>query len=98
MAQAPVEANLLFGILAMQVGLIDQADLLDAFRRWSRDKSRPLAEVLVERGGLTVEDRLTLEGLVRRHVEKHGGNTVKEPGFGRTDIDFDPPDQPEPDG
>ncbi len=77
MAQAPVEANLLFGILAMQVGLIEQADLLDAFQRWSRDRSRPLAEVLVERGTLTVEDRLTLDNLVRRQVEKHGGSTLK---------------------
>ena len=44
MARADADANLLFGILALQAGLIEQADLLDAFQRWSRDRVRPLAD------------------------------------------------------
>src|SRR5262249_11342644 len=60
--------------------LIDQADLLDAFQRWSGDRSRPLAQVLVDRGALMEEDRATLDGLVRRHIEKHGGSTERSLG------------------
>ena len=33
----------------LQAGLIEQADLLDAFQRWSREKARPLADFLIER-------------------------------------------------
>ncbi len=74
MPASEVDTNLLFGVLGLQVGLIEQADLLDAFQRWSRDRSGSLAQVLVDRGTLTTEDRATLENLVRRHVEKNGGN------------------------
>jgi hypothetical protein len=77
MPRVDVDTSLLFGILALQVGLIEPTDLLDAFQRWSRDRARPLAEVLVERGAMTAEDRATLDGLVRRHMEKHGGNSEK---------------------
>ena len=42
--------DLLFGMLALQTGLIDQAALVAAFHAWSRDRSTPLADVL-ERGG-----------------------------------------------
>jgi WD40 repeat protein/serine/threonine protein kinase len=74
MAQVAVDRSLLFGILALQVGMIEQADLLDAFHRWSQDKSCHLAQILVDRGALTAEDRATLDGLVRRHIERYGGN------------------------
>ena len=80
MSRVDVETNLLFGIMTLQVGLIEQADLLDAFQRWSRDRSRPLAEFLVERGALTATDRATLDDLVRRHVEKYGGNAEQSLG------------------
>ncbi len=73
MSRVNVNTNLLSGILALQVGLVESADLVDSLRRWSRNRSRPLAEVLVERGAMTAEDRTTLDNLVRRHVEKHGG-------------------------
>ncbi len=77
MARADAETDLLFGILALQVGLVEQADLLDAFQRWSRDKTRRLAQVLVNRGALAPDDRTMLEGLVGRHLEKHGGDAER---------------------
>ena len=77
MTKAEVDSSLLFGILALQAGLIEQADLLDAFQRWSREKSRPLAEFLIERGALTVEDRGVLESLLRSHLAKHGGQVER---------------------
>ncbi len=68
------EQNLLFGMLALQNGFIEQADLNAAFQFWSKDKARPLARILVERGSLSEEDRDLLEELARRHVAKHGGD------------------------
>jgi serine/threonine-protein kinase len=70
MAMVESERNLLFGILALQNGLIDQPDLIAAFQRWSTERVRPMSQILVERGALTDGDRAMLEGLVRRHVEK----------------------------
>ena len=77
MARADADSNLLFGILALQAGLIEQADLLDAFQRWSRDRARPLAEFLMDRGALSAEDRAVLESLLRRHLAKHGGDVER---------------------
>ena len=49
---AAADRNLLFGLIALQVGLIDQAQLVAAFQAWTRDKSRRLADHLADRGGL----------------------------------------------
>ena len=38
--------NLLFGIFALQNGLIDQGQLLAAFQSWTHDKSRSMADHL----------------------------------------------------
>jgi serine/threonine-protein kinase len=72
-ARVEADRDLLFGILALQNGLIEQADLIAAFQRWTKERSRSMAQVLVERGALSSEDRAMLEGLVRRHVEKQAG-------------------------
>ena len=74
MATADPDRNLLFGILALQNGLIDQPDFIAAFQCWTKDRWRPMAQVLVERGALTEDDRTMLEGLVQRHVAKQGEN------------------------
>jgi serine/threonine-protein kinase len=72
MAAAESERNLLFGILALQNGLIEQPDLIAAFQCWTKERARPMAQILVERRVLTEGDRAMVDGLVRRHVEKHG--------------------------
>jgi hypothetical protein len=46
MAAVTAERHLLFGLLALQVGLIQQAQLVAAFHAWTGDKSRPLADHL----------------------------------------------------
>ena len=81
MATVESDRNLLFGILALQNGLIEQPDLIAAFQCWTKERSRPMAQILVERGALTEDDRAMLDGLVRRHVEKHGGDA--EPAWPR---------------
>jgi tetratricopeptide (TPR) repeat protein/tRNA A-37 threonylcarbamoyl transferase component Bud32 len=69
--------ELLFGMLALQNGLIDQIQLVAAFQAWTRDRSRPLAEYLVARGDLDDEQRALVEAMVAMHLKKHGGSAEK---------------------
>jgi serine/threonine-protein kinase len=72
MAALAVDRNLLFGLLALQNGLIDQGALVAAFQAWTRDRGVPLAHHLQDRGDLEADDRVALEALVTRHLKKHG--------------------------
>jgi serine/threonine-protein kinase len=74
---ADVDRNLLFGLLALQNGLIDQVQLVAAFQAWTRDKGRALAEHLMGRGDLDGDDNAAVLALVARHLKKHGGSTEK---------------------
>ena len=49
---AAADRHLLFGLLALQNGLIDQVQLVAAFQAWTRDKARSLADHLEARGDL----------------------------------------------
>ena len=53
--------HLLFGLLALQNGLIDQGALVAAFQAWTRDKARSLADQLVARGDLDADARAGFE-------------------------------------
>ncbi len=66
--------DLLFGLLALQNGLIDQVQLVAAFQAWTRDKVRPLAEHLIARGDLDAEQRAGIEAMVALHLKKHGSD------------------------
>src|SRR6516162_1661820 len=72
MAAVAADRHLLFGLLALQTGLIQQAQLVAAFHAWTCDKSRSLADQLVERGDLDGDDRAAVEALVARHLKRHG--------------------------
>jgi hypothetical protein len=74
MAALAADRNLLFGLLALQNGLIYQGQLVAAFQAWTRDKSRPLAQHLEARGDLTFPKRALLEALAEVHLEVHGGD------------------------
>jgi serine/threonine-protein kinase len=69
--------DLLFGLLALQNGLVDQADLVAAFHAWTRDKGRTLADHLVALGHLDPAHRPLLEGLAAAHLARHGGDPEK---------------------
>src|SRR5262249_45763407 len=79
-AQVEAERDLLFGILALQNGLIEQADLIAAFQVWTKERSSPMAQVLVERGSLSPAAGTMRDGLVRRHVEKQDGELERGGG------------------
>jgi tetratricopeptide (TPR) repeat protein/tRNA A-37 threonylcarbamoyl transferase component Bud32 len=69
--------DLLFGLLALQNGLIDQGVLFTAFAVWTQNKARSLADRLVERGGLDADGRAAVEAMVAVHIKKHGGDVEK---------------------
>ena len=77
MATVAAQSSLLFGLLALQNGLIDQDQFLAAFRAWTRDHSRPLADYLAARGDLDPEQRAGVEAMVGLQLKKHGGDVAR---------------------
>jgi hypothetical protein len=71
------DQHLLFGLLALQNGLIDQGQLVAAFQAWTLDKSRSLADHLGARGDLTGARRAAIEVLAAIHIEAHDGDVEK---------------------
>jgi len=66
--------NLLFGILGWQMDFIERADLVQATRAWTGNKTCSLADLLIADGKLSCDDAGLLWALVNKHVEKHGGS------------------------
>jgi serine/threonine-protein kinase len=77
MGAVAADRDLLFGLLALQIGLIDQAKLVAAFQAWTLDKARSLAEHLLARGDLDADQQAVVEALVSLHLKKHGGDAVR---------------------
>jgi eukaryotic-like serine/threonine-protein kinase len=77
MAAVSADRHLLFGMLALQNGLIDQVALVAAFQAWTRDKAKSLAYHLEARGDLTAAKRALLDALTEVHLETHGGDVEK---------------------
>jgi serine/threonine-protein kinase len=71
---ADTNRDLLFGLIALQVGLVDQAQLVAAFQAWARDKARPLADHLAEHTALGADGRAAIEAMVAVHIERHGND------------------------
>ena len=69
--------DMLIGLLALQNGLVDQSVLVSAFRAWSRDRSRPLADILVDQGAIDAGERSLLLGLAENHLKRHGGDAER---------------------
>lgn len=65
------DRNLLFGILAVQMDFVSQAQLIETMQAWLLQKTKPLAQLLVDRKFLTEERRQLLASLVREHVRQH---------------------------
>ena len=72
MAGLAADRNLLFGLIALQNGLIVQDQLLGAFRAWTLDKARALADHLIALGHLNDAQRAVVEAMAELHVAKHG--------------------------
>jgi serine/threonine-protein kinase len=68
------DRNLLFGVLALQAGLIDNDQFARAWALWAAQKDAPLADVLVAQGWLTAEDRSHVDYLLQRKLHRHQGD------------------------
>jgi serine/threonine protein kinase len=68
------DRNLLFGVLALQLDVIDDRQFAQACSAWASRKDAPLADVLKDLGWLTDDDRREVERLLERKLKKHGGD------------------------
>ncbi len=66
--------DLLFGLLALQTGLINQAQLVAAFHAWTQARDRPMAQILAEQGAMETPCLTLVEGLVIEHLRRHGSD------------------------
>ncbi len=69
---AAADRHLLFGLIALLTGMINQGQLVVAFHAWTLAKSRSLAEILEAAGDLDGDDREAVDALVARHLKRHG--------------------------
>ena len=74
MATTSADRNLLFGVLAVQMGLVSRDAMIAATSRWALDKTQPLAEVFVRLGSLTVEQVSLVEAAVSQQMASHAGD------------------------
>ncbi len=74
---AAADRHLLFGLIALQNGLIQPPQLLAAFHAWTADKRQPLADHLVALGHLDPARRSVVEAMADLHLEVHGGDAEK---------------------
>jgi hypothetical protein len=58
------DRNLLFGLLALQTGLVTHGALFATFNAWTRDKARSKATILIDHGDLDAARLGVLEALV----------------------------------
>ena len=64
--------HLLLALLALQKEIINEGQLVAAFRAWTLDKSKGLADHLQARGDLTEPKRALLEALADLPLEALG--------------------------
>src|SRR5947209_5816580 len=77
---ADTDRNLLFGVLAMQMELIDTRQFADACAAWSARKDTALADLLVQHGWLTPSGKQEVEQLLERKLRRHDGDVRKSLG------------------
>ncbi len=70
MASLPIDRNLLFGLVALQMRFIDRVDLVDATQEWVKDKTRTLEEVLRARKSLTGEESTVVDAAVEGKLQE----------------------------
>src|SRR5262245_66071253 len=68
------ERSLLFGVVALQSGAVDADGLAETCAAWSSEPALPLADLMVDRGLMTDEQRAQVEETVARELASHGGD------------------------
>jgi serine/threonine-protein kinase len=80
-AFSDTDRNLLFGLMVLQLGLIDPQQFAEACAAWSEQRPLALADLLVERGWITARDRSDLERLLEEKLRKQSSNPVSTVGY-----------------
>ncbi len=68
------ERNLLFGVVAFQNGAVDADGLAETCAAWNSESTLPLADMMVDRGLMTVEQKTQVERAVERELASYGGD------------------------
>ena len=68
------DRNLLFGVLAVQLGKVTSNRLMQAAAAWAIDPATPLDARLVEQGALNAQDRELIDRLVSEAIRAHSGD------------------------
>ncbi len=68
------DRNPLFGVLALQTELIDPKQFADACGAWAARRDLALADLLIDRGWITAEDKSNVEKLLERKLKRYGGD------------------------
>jgi serine/threonine protein kinase/predicted negative regulator of RcsB-dependent stress response len=68
------ERNLLFGVVALQSGVVDADRLAETCADWVADPTLPLANLFMARGLMTVEEMTEVEKAVERELDAHAGD------------------------
>src|SRR4051794_31946404 len=74
------DRNLLFGVLALQLELINQEQFADACAGWAIRKDTSLPDLLIERRWITAQDRDEVNRLMERKVKKNQGDVRRSLG------------------
>jgi len=74
MPDSNADRNLLFGVLALQLELIDPRQFADACAGWASRKEIALGDLLAERGWISKEDEADVDRLLERKLKRHGGD------------------------
>ena len=77
------DRNLLYGVLALQMGFVGTDALIAAMKEWALARSKALGEILIEQGALSPPDHPPIEAVVQRLLDKHG-----DPSTSLTAIDL----------
>jgi serine/threonine-protein kinase len=73
-ANPAADRNLLYGMLALQMGFVNRDALLAGMRSWVFAKERPLGMLLQEQKALTAQQHQVLDAVVAEHIKAHGGD------------------------
>ena len=63
-AEADRARDLLFGLLALQTGMIEQGDLFTALNDWKDSPRQSIAQLLLSRGAIESDQRVVIDSLV----------------------------------
>ncbi len=72
-----VSRDLLFGLLALQNGMVTRDQLVGAFGAWTGSPRERMVEILAAGSGLDPAERALIEALAETHLKRHGGDAAR---------------------